>query len=485
MTRTLQFTPSAPGFGEPGALTPRLRPHLVGGRIVEWELRDAERVAGASHRWGEGVSFLQSDHLATMADKRTRGEDHTGFLTAATRFDVPLDQEAMSRALTDFVRRHEELRAHYRAGPTGPERWVAPPECFEIVVADRTPVVVGDAELGAFVGRRASESARAELIPGSWWGAATADDGFTFFVATDHAHGDGYSSALALIEIATLYRAHAAGETAELAPAGTFGEAVLDERAAAAALDSADQRLDVWRNALVANDGRAPRCPLELGLTDENPQPGVALEQWLLDPAMLAACDNRIASDGGSFAGLLYAALATRHRELTGESQFFVSTVLATRGSGHQWTQGWLCNFAPIVVAVPDCGDASFDDLVRAATDSVRVARRAATVPAHAVLAKLAAEGVFRGLDGSPYMVSYTDLGRLPVGDDPALPAMQTFSGVGATRNANLWFTRTEAGLVVRSHVPDNEVARASIVEHLARVGAILTDYARDARSAR
>ncbi|WP_439031740.1 condensation domain-containing protein [Gordonia terrae] len=479
---------SAPSrFSRAGSSVVALRPHLLdpdhlgpypGRRTVEWELRDAERVGRAAKRWGEGVSFLQSDHLATMTGRSAVGEVHTGFLLAAARFDAPLDEDAMARALTGFIRRHEELRAHYRPEPDGPQRWVAPSEVFDVDVASSGDAVADAEAVEHWVGRRASERARAELIPGSWWGAVAGDAGFTFFLATDHAHGDGYSSVLALIEITALYRAQCTGTPAELPDAGEFGDAVLAERVAAAGVTSEDERVAVWRDALAANDGRAPRCPLDLGLVGDQPQPAVAVEQWLLDPGALSRCDARLAASGGSFAGLIYAALAARHHETSGEDRFFVSTVLASRGPDHARTQGWMCNFAPIVVNIPTDEDAVFDDLVRAAGESVRVARRASSLPAHGVLARLAAEGVFRGLDGSPYMVSYTDLARLPVGDDPALATMQTSSGVGTTRNANLWFTRTSAGLVVRCHFPDNEVARASVVDHLARVRTILTGYA-------
>ncbi|MDH3040878.1 condensation domain-containing protein [Gordonia alkanivorans] len=480
MSGTLHSPRVSPGFGVPGSLTVRLRPHLRGGRIVEWELGDPAGVARAAHRWGDGVSFLQSDHLATMADKRSDGRPHHGFLLAAARFDGPLDEKAMSGALTAFVRRHEEQRAHYRSGDSGPERWVAPPEAFEFRVARRAgeALVVEDDDLGLWVGRRASETARAELIPGTWCAAAVDDDAFTFFFATDHAHGDGYSSALALSEIVALYRERSSGVPAELGPAGAFGDSITAERAAAAALTSADERVALWRDALSANDGRPPRCPLELGLTDGTPQPAVAVEHWLLTPEQLARCDTRLAATGGGFAGLLYAALARHHRESTGEARFFVSTVLARRDAGHERTQGWLCNFAPVIVDSPQGPDTSFDGLVRIATESVRAARRAASVPAHGVLGLLAGEGVFKGLDGSPYMVSYTDVRRLGLGADPVLSTMQTSSGVGPTRNANLWFTRTDAGLVMRSHVPDNEVARSSVLGLFERVESIVADYA-------
>ncbi|ASR01746.1 acyltransferase [Gordonia rubripertincta] len=485
MSGTLRSSRVSPGFGVPGSLTVRLRPHLRGGRIVEWELGDPAGVARAARRWGDGVSFLQSDHLAAMADRRSDSQPHHGFLLAAARFDVPLDAEAMSGALTAFVRRHEEQRAHYRTGDSGPERWVAPPEAFEFRVAERAgeAQVVGDADLGLWAGRRASETARAELIPGTWCAAAvdpnpSADGAFTFFFATDHAHGDGYSSALALSEIVALYRERSSGVPAELGPAGAFGDSIAAERAAATALTSDDERVALWRDALSANDGRPPRCPLELGLTGGVPQPAVAIEHWLLTPEQLAHCDTRLAASAGGFAGLLYAALATHHRESTGEARFFVSTVLASRGAGHARTQGWLCNFAPVIVDSPQGPDTSFDGLIRIATESVRAARRAASVPAHGVLGLLAGEGVFKGLDGSPYMVSYTDVRRLGLGDDPVLSAMQTSSGVGPTRNANLWFTRTDAGLVVRSHVPDNAVARTSILGLIERIESIVTAYA-------
>ncbi|MCZ4580732.1 MULTISPECIES: condensation domain-containing protein [Gordonia] len=478
MSGTLQSRDIPPRFSDSGSLVARLRPHLTGGRAVEWELRDPDRVAKAAQRWGDGVSFLQSDHLATMAAKRREGEAHHGFIVAATRFDTPLVPDAMSAALTDFVRRHEELRAHYRSGPAGHERWVSPPDEVEIVTADRESVHVHDAELGDWVGGRAAETAWSDLVPGSWWGATCDDDGFTFFASTDHVRGDGYSLVLAMFEIVELYRGHCAGEPAELAAAGSFGDAILAERRIAASLDPADDRVAVWRDALVHNDGRTPSCPLDLGLTDGLPKPSVTAQTVLLDAETLARCDARIAATDGSFSGLIYAALAEWHRRMTGRDRFFVSTVLATRAPEHFWTQGWLCNFAPIAVEVPNIGDVDFDDLVRAAAQSVRLARGAAEIPAHAVLAQLAGEGVFRGLDGSPYMVSYTDLRRLPIGDDPVLNGTQLLTGLGPTRNANLWFTRTATGLDVVSQIPDNDVARTSILEQFATLREILAGYA-------
>ena len=64
---------------------------------------------------------------------------------------------------------------------------------------------------------------------------------------------------------------------------------------------------------------------------------------------------------------------------------------LATRDAGSAWTQGWLCNFAPIVVDLPAGDRATFDDVVRTAGNSVRAARNASSAPAHGVLAILAA----------------------------------------------------------------------------------------------
>ncbi|WP_238422272.1 acyltransferase [Gordonia sp. 'Campus'] len=473
----------APEFSESGSLIARLGDHLVGGYTVEWGLRDPERVGAESVHWDTGVSFLQSDHLTAMEAVRGHGRPHTGFIVAAARFDIPLVDEAMAAALTDFVRRHEELRSHYRSGPAGPQRWVAPPEVFEIVTAETQPRFLDHDDLGDWVGRRASENARADEIPGSWWGAAANESGFTFFYATDHAHGDGYSCVLAVAEIAALYRGHRTGVPPELEAAGSFGDAVLAERRAAVALDPGDDRISVWREALGINDGRAPRCPMELGLTDDQPEPSVSVDVELLDEQALASCDARLGITGGGFSGLIFAALARRHHEMTGDKEFFVSTVLATRAPENTWTQGWLCNFAPVVVDIPSGEDTSFDSLIRTATGTMRSARRAAGVPAHAALAQLAAEGAFRGLDGSPYMVSYTDLRRLPVAGDPVVASMQMFSALGHTRNANLWFTRSASGLAVQSQIPDNGVARAAIVEHLGRVAEILTEYAREGDS--
>lgn len=456
--------------------TPVLRAPLVGGDPVEWHMAAPERALAAAERTPDGLTFLQIDHVNATLTKREQGEPHTGTATSVTVFDEPLDRDAMAAALTAFCRRHDELRAVYAVDDGGPFRRVAPAETVEFVTAttDDTRIEADDA-LDHIQGRISSEAVF-DRLPGLVFGALDGGDRFTFYAGYDHSHTDGFSQFAGLIEIARTYRAITAGKPPESAPVGSFTDYIAAEKRAAATLAPTDPRIGEWREILAAHDKRIPRFPLDLGLHDDAPVPAAQVRLTLVSGDVVDACDAR-RGDRASGAGVIYAALAAAQHEMTGVERFFTATVLATRGPQETETQGWLCNFAPIAFDVVP--GTTFTDLTVAATDAVARARRLATVPVHAALGALAAEGSYLPDPGSPQMVSYIDFRRIPGNDDAVLRNFTSFQTIGRTRNANMWITRYREAMTLTAQVPDNPVASATFTTYVEKIRRLLMAYAR------
>lgn len=439
-----------------------------GGSLVEWRLADPDRARELAVPHPVGASFLQFDHIvaaaakqaAEPADVATRNTAVTGVVTWVPE---PLDRNTMAAALTDFVRRHDELRCYFTLSDDGPVRHLVPPEAIEFTTTD-----VGDARIGHdlvdYIVNRIETSTGYDLMPGFTFGAADSGDGFALYFGSDHSHSDGYSQMLAIDEMVTLYRHHRGGTDADLPVAASFLDFVAAEQAAAASVSADDPRIDVWRELFAATDGVVPRFPLDLGLADDEPVRATRVNREILTAAQAEQCDRIADSFGVSFTAVVYASLAATEYELTGRTSYFTATVLATRTPEQAHTQGWLCNFAPI--AFTHDPDGPIDELVHTAASAVRRARELSTLPVHAALGILAAEGRYHAEAGAPQMVSTIDFRRMPNRDDPAMRAAEAFAGLGPTRNANMWVNRYETGVDLAAQIPDTEQAKASTARY-------------------
>ncbi|WP_238534770.1 condensation domain-containing protein [Gordonia polyisoprenivorans] len=442
---------------------------------MEWTIRSPDRARLGSSPSGAGT-FLQSDHLATAVAARLRGEPHRAIIGSLTRFDEPLDADAMAQALTDFVRRHEELRAHYVVDESGITRVVAPPDSVEMITTVPDPdLTLDEASVGEYAAQRITSLTDFDSVPAMAFGAAAGERGFTFYLGADHVHGDGYSVWLALAEIVALYRARVHGEPAGLPSVGKYADFIRAEAMSAAAVAADADSVHTWRAALRAKGG-VPTSPLDLGLDGDTAVPAVRARRDLIDADDAARIDERLAGTGCTFTGCLYAAMASAQFAVTGDRLFCTTTALATRPPGHERTQGWLCNFAPICFEVDP--DADFVSLIGAATDAVRDARSAAAAPVGAVLGVLAQTGELPPITGSPQMVTYLDHRRLPGVEDPTVRTTVGFPGVGKTKNANLWVSRMTDCVTVETQIPDNATARRNIGAYLDAIADILHDFA-------
>ena len=445
------------------------------GRHIEWIVADEATARSNARIDAVGPSFLQRDHLAAAKAKRATGLPHRATVGTTTRIDEPLDADAMAAAITDYVRAHDEVRSFFDVTDAGEMiRHVAAPEDIAMVT---TPADGGDSH-AALTERllvRIDAEATYDRVPGVIFGAVDAGSSFAFYTISDHSHTDGSASIQALSEIFTRYRAHQRGVAPDLPAAGSHLTDIVDEYRRASQVTPDDPAVDVWRTVLRDHGRTVPRCKLDLGLIGPDSAPSTEVIRTMLTAEQTEACERRARAAGGSLAGSMFAALARGEYEVTGESDFFTSTVLSTRDPQYPGTQGWLCNFAPVAV---DGDEPDADALVVAASNALRANRDLVPVPAHAVLGLLAASGDFVPDATSPQMVSYLDFRRLADADSPEISAAGVMPGSGRTRNANLWVNRNDEGIHLLTHIPDNPTSIASVDAFHDRVIAFLVEYA-------
>lgn len=452
-----------------------------GGELVHWRLHDADRTRSAARPHSVGASFLQHDHIVAAAAKQIRAQEYsiphrnTAITGVVTWVPEPLDRSAMAQAITDFARRHDELRCCFELVDGVAQRFLVPADAIEFVT-DVVGVSVAGTDLTEHIVGHIESTTGYDRMPGFVVGAADGGAGFTLYFGADHAHSDGYSQMLGVDELVRLYRGRRDGIPVDLPPAASFLDFVAAEHAQAAAVAPDDARITEWRKLFAATGGVVPKFPLDLGLLDDEPVMGTRIHRPVLTADQAAECDRHADSLGVAFTAVVYASLAATEYDLAGRTSYFTATVLATRTSEHAATQGWLCNFAP--VAFTHDPDGPIDERVHSAAAAVRRARELSSMPVHAALAILAADGLYQPEVGGPQMVSTIDFRRMPNRDDPATRDAEAFAGLGPTRNATIWVNRYESGVELVAQIPDTAQARESARRYFDLFVTYMRDFA-------
>jgi hypothetical protein len=471
------------------------------GQVLHVRPTAEARAAAASAPVDPGPpSFLQGDHLRAYAARRASGGGHRAWTGTASRLDGVFDGGALAQALTRLVRRHEGLRTWFDvdacAAGGAPVRHLVPADAvaFEpVAVPAFSPRPGGSWD--DWVTTHLTETFDAACRPDSWapfaLGAVVADDGFGLFWGCDHAFTDGASQLMVLSELEELYaeeldsrgpgdgRGSSGPRGSSLSrpvpdTAGSFLAHAEAEHALAAATPADAPEIRAWADAVTAHDGRLPSFALDLGLAPGETAPVRIRSATLLDADGLARLDELAAAHGARFTGAVFAGIALTDARLTGATDWFGVTVVGTRGRGFETTQGWLCNFAPVVFPVADDGvPASFAEVLPAADAAFRQARKVANVPVHAALGVMLADGVLDPASlGSPQLISYLDLRRFPGAGRPAYDNGLHFTGEGRTANASLWVNRDHERLYLVTQSPDAPAAQAAVDRYIAELTA-------------
>ncbi|HEU4881106.1 MAG TPA: amino acid adenylation domain-containing protein, partial [Longimicrobium sp.] len=243
------------------------------------------------------------------------------------------DPDALRRALTELVRRHEPLRTTLPAVDGVPVQRIAPPPAdFDLPVADLRHLP--DGERRAEAGRLAAESwrHRFDLARGPLFRASlvrVADDEHRLLLNLHHAIGDGWAVGVLLEELSALYGAFARGEASPLPePALQYADYAVWQRDPLRGA-VVDRQLGYWKERLSG-------APALLELPTDRPRPPVeshrgAVERLVVPSALVAEVNALARREGATLFMVLLAALDVVLGRLAGQDDVVVGTPIAGR----------------------------------------------------------------------------------------------------------------------------------------------------------
>lgn len=419
-------------------------------------------------------SFMQAAHLDLRTETRESGEQDDIWLGFTYRIRGRFDADAMSRALTRWVRRHGVMRGWFVADegrPTGWARVDLAPEDIHFVPQDSGEIAAAD------VNERISDDFRAGCNPlgriGYTFRAVSGEDETIFYIGLDHSYTDGFSFFLVYFELDALYNEEAGGTVTELPPVGDFMDFAQAERERVADVDINHPSLPGWADFWFAGDQELGRFPLPLGTVVDEP---VELEHHhhvLLSGHEAVALDAAAERLGTRTTQLVYAAVGLAGREL-GQAQClrFLNPVHTRDAPEWLLAAGWFINVMPVHVDVSDGDLVEIADRVRQA---FRTARTASELPAMKIYDVVEqALGVKLSQVGERFMLSYMDLRHLPGATTWGEADTVLVSRGGRDTNATSWIMREDTGMYVETILPGTDEALAAAPRLYERTGEIL-----------
>ncbi|MGC5330357.1 amino acid adenylation domain-containing protein [Micromonospora sp. DT62] len=348
--------------------------------------RRADTIAPAPRTGPLPLSFGQ--HRLWVLDQLQPGG--TGYLmSVGLRLRGTPRADALRRALTELVARHEILRTRYVVVDGEPAQVVDPPAPVELTTTDlgHTDRETARQRLTALLGApdpvdlAAGPALRARLV-------RLAGDEHALALTMHHISSDGWSEGIILRELAALYDAFVAGRPSPLTPLPIqYADFAVWQRTRSAG-DRLDRQLDHWRDRL------AGLTPLEL--PTDRPRPAV----WNPDGGLVtftvpAALAGRLrdlgrASNATPFMVLLAAfqLLLARH---TGQTDVAVGTPAA--GRDRLETHGLVGLFLNTLVLRTDLsGEPTFVEVLARVREAVLDAQSHQDVPFERIVDALSPE---------------------------------------------------------------------------------------------
>ncbi|MET1133964.1 MAG: condensation domain-containing protein [Aeromicrobium sp.] len=406
-------------------------------------------------------SYMQDQHIRLRRAMERAGSADANWLGLC--FDVPgeLDVDALHRAATTWLRRHEVMWGTFREDPADPEkemtRHAIAPEELSLTV---TPL---GSHPGDEVNRVLLEHLSAAVDPVDNFGYAIAgisgDGRSTIFCALDHCYGDGFSVLLAYMELSALYAAETGGPEATLPPVTGYMTYAQAEREAAQQFGIDHPAMQFWADYAMDGAVEHDGFPMDLGIAEGE-------RFWLIpmsyDILTGEECDRleAIAKDEqATFPAVVYASFAMAARDLAGRSAYRFLNPVATRTTPDLLTtMGWMVNVLPIHIPVGP--DEDLFEIARGVRRKFREARVCEPVPALRVVEVMkevfgfSVEGTHR-----PSIVSYLDGRMIPGQEKWAQDRFYGTTGQGYDDDVNVWVNRTPTDLYVMCSVPQTPTA--------------------------
>ncbi|HEU4884627.1 MAG TPA: amino acid adenylation domain-containing protein, partial [Longimicrobium sp.] len=341
----------------------------------------------------------------------------------------PLDEDALRRAFTEIVRRHETLRTALPFTGEQPVQRILPAGPVDLPVHDFTGIA-DEAERDAAteavmrdVADRAFDLERGPLFRAAV--ARWADDEHVLIVNLHHVISDGWSVGVLWNELSALYAAYSRGEASPLPePVLQYGDFAIWQRGWLTG-DVLEAQLGYWRRKLAG-------APPLLELPTDRPRPAVqtyagAAESVMIggeDAAAVLALGRR---EGSTLFMVLLAAMDVVFGRLAGQDDVVIGTPIAGRTRAE--TEGMIGLFLNSLALRTDLsGEPTFRELLRRVRETTLEAYAHQDLPFERILEELAPE---RSLSHSPLFQVMLNLSNFEEGD-VSLPGLQVQAIGGA-----------------------------------------------------
>jgi hypothetical protein len=442
------------------------------GRVIEWTVSPTTAAAARTAPVDSTpLSYNQQLHLMSYLALVNAGQPGNPWIGVAFELPGAVDLDALGRAFTTFVQRHDSLRSGFRPTATGIERYTVPTDAIAL---DTTPVRDFDdaGELFGYLTERLAAGTNPFDWPPYVFGVITRESGSTVYVAMDHTTSDGYSLALVVNDVHELYLAERDGRAPALPEVGSFNAHAALEIEKGEGLTADDAVVGRWREFIGRCGGTGPRFALDLGVEDGRTYDQDVYNTMLLNAEDAEAFDQACrAAGGGLFPGVL-AAMAIVGREMTGRERFLSVTPLHTRFKP-EWrsSMGWFITCAPLEFSTSEAK--GFTDVLASANSALRRTLGNAKFPASKIVSLLG--DAFRPSRRDMFsMVSYIDYRKMPGGQHHAALRPVTLGQTLQADDAHVWTSRVAEGLHVAIRYPVTGSSPAVIDEYVARIREVL-----------
>ncbi|MCF3937673.1 condensation domain-containing protein [Gordonia tangerina] len=448
------------------------------GRVTSW-VAAPQTVAAAEHAPDHHVppSHQQEEYLRAAQRNRDAGFRFSRLCLIAFDIQAPLDTEAMTTALTTFLRRHDTFQSWFAVDDDGVvSRHVIDPEIIELAHAAH-----GELPNAAQI----REHVQAETPgPFRWdcfsFGAIEWEGGFTLYCAVDHLNTDGISQAMTCVDLMTLYMNAAFGMENPLSPVGSYVDYCARERAISRTLSRHSPHVQRWVELVQAHGGSLPRFPLPLGKESDTHTRSAHLTTSVFDEPAAQRFEDVCRANGANVTAGLMAVAAMAYADFTGESDYLGMTPKSTRAAGPELNSvGWFTSLIPVPLTVD--GAARFTSMATQAGHSYAAGKELTDVSFHRVLELVEpADGIHVSPGWSVPMISYVDVRKLP-----GVEMFDAINGClygnrGSSEEVFLWINRFQDVTSMTFLYPDTEIAHVSVKEYIEKFIGIMTAVATD-----
>lgn len=351
-------------------------------KFLRGELGTGSPLAGRIGRRAPGVDVPLSTHQEqrwASAQLAPGIPIDIDFITVVIR--APLAVDALRRAFTEIVARHEILRTTIVLRESGPCQEIAPRIDVSLPTFDLRSIDASARNTEA-IRLATTEARRPFALAGDLlWRAFLVhldDRDHRLFLLLHHLLADCYSAYnLLLTELSTLYTGVVAGQPASLPPvAAHYGDYAVWQRTQPETALSADD-LAYWKERL--DPSRVTVLPADRARIEPRAFKG-AVQTALLSPAAVGALESLTREEGATLFMTLLAAFLAVARDRTDADEIVVGTETGSRHPPDaERVLGFFLN--PLVIRTDVSGDPSFRKLVRRVRETTTEAMARAKVP--------------------------------------------------------------------------------------------------------